>query len=239
MPRPRVYRSSAERQKAFRLRKRLAAIAPHVVCCQLGVHCTLYCGDWQDLSAVLPPLAAVVTDPPYATTYDFTTPRRRPSSWDRNFAGADQPFDPTPWLQFPEVILFGADHYWHPQMAGGSWWVWHKIPPEQRPADFVPYENIWLSTPGPLQHYTQLWRGGMREGEENYVHLQQKLHPAQKPIDLMQWLVQETTAPWVIDPFMGSGSTLAACVRLGRPCIGVEIEPEDFDKGAFGDSDVP
>jgi len=68
----------------------------------------------------------------------------------------------------------------------------------------------------------------MREGEENWVHLHDKLHPAQKPVKLMTHLVQHTAAPVVIDPFMGSGSTLVACIRLGRPCIGIEIDPASF-----------
>jgi len=58
--------------------------------------------------------------------------------------------------------------------------------------------------------------------------LPQKLHPAQKPVQLLQFLVQQTTAPVVIDPYMGSGTTLAACVRLGRPCIGIELDPAYF-----------
>ena len=68
----------------------------------------------------------------------------------------------------------------------------------------------------------------MRAGEENYVHLKEKLHPAQKPIALLTFLVEQTAAPVVIDPFMGSATTLAACVRLGRPCIGIEIDPSYF-----------
>ena len=76
--------------------------------------------------------------------------------------------------------------------------------------------------------WDQLSRGGMRAGEWNYTNLQQKRHPAEKPIELLLALVQETTAPIVIDPFMGSGTTLAACVRLGRPCIGIERDPTYF-----------
>ena len=69
---------------------------------------------------------------------------------------------------------------------------------------------------------------GGRAGEENYSRLPQKLHPAQKPVALLTALVEETTAPVVIDPYMGSGTTLAACVRLGRPCIGIELDPDYF-----------
>jgi site-specific DNA-methyltransferase (adenine-specific) len=227
MPRPRVYPSSAARQKAFRVRKRLAAVAPHVLCRQIGPHCTLYCSDWQTVYALLPPHAAVVTDPPYPTSYDYTKPRRRPSPWDRNFVGADTPFDPTPWLQFPELILFGADGYWDKLPRGGSWCRWDKLAGTTR-ADFAACEWIWLSKDGPPLEFVHLWRGGMRAGEENYSRLPRKLHPAQKPLALLIFLVKQTAAPVVIDPYMGSATTLAACVRLRRPCIGIELDPAYF-----------
>src|SRR5262245_20786272 len=126
MPRSRVHASPAARQRAFRTRKRLAAVAPDVLCRQLGPHCTVYQGDCQAVYPLLPRKAAVVSDPPYPTNYDYTKTRRRPSQWAQNFPGMDQPFDPTPWLQFPEVILFGADHYWDRLPAGGAWCCWDK-----------------------------------------------------------------------------------------------------------------
>ena len=227
MPRPRLYASAAARQHAFRARKRRDAVAPHVRCEQIGPHCTVYCCDWQTVWPLLPRQAAVVTDPPYEAGYDVSKARRRPSRWDRNFVGADQPFDPTPWLQFPEVILFGADRYWDARLQGGAWVCWDKMA-GQDPGDYTPYEAIWFSMPGPMQYFSQYWRGNRRAGEENYSRLPQKLHPAQKPVQLLQWLVEQTTSPVVIDPFMGSGTTLAACVRLGRPCIGVELDPDYF-----------
>jgi DNA modification methylase len=68
----------------------------------------------------------------------------------------------------------------------------------------------------------------MRAGEENYTRLPEKLHPAQKPVALLTHLVQQTAAPVVLDPFMGSGTTLVACIRLERPCIGIELDPDYF-----------
>ena len=127
MPRPRLYPSSAARQRAFRASKRRTAVAPDVPCRQIGP-CTLYQSDWQTVYALVPRHAAVVTDPPYRTSYDYTKARRRPARWERNYVGTDQPFDPTPWLRFPEVILFGANHYRQALPRGGSWWCWDKIP---------------------------------------------------------------------------------------------------------------
>lgn len=49
-------------------------------------------------------------------------------------------------------------------------------------------------------------------------------HPSEKPIDLMHRLVNETPAQVVLDPFMGSGTTLLAAKQTGRRAIGIEIE---------------
>lgn len=48
-------------------------------------------------------------------------------------------------------------------------------------------------------------------------------HPYQKPIEVMRWLVDKTEGT-VLDPFMGSGTTLRAAKDLGRRAIGIEIE---------------
>jgi site-specific DNA-methyltransferase (adenine-specific) len=51
-------------------------------------------------------------------------------------------------------------------------------------------------------------------------------HPMPKPIGWLLWLVGLATlaGETVLDPFVGSGTTLAACKRLGRRAIGIEIE---------------
>lgn len=53
-------------------------------------------------------------------------------------------------------------------------------------------------------------------------------HPTVKPLDLMQWLCRLVTPPGglVLDPFMGSGSTLIAADREGFNAIGMELDPE-------------
>jgi len=232
--RPRTYvgdrpATPAERQARWR-RQHRPTMAPDVVCRTLGA-CTLYCSRWEDLYALLPRQAAVITDPPYKVGprgYDVTRARRGPPPWTQNFAGYDRDFDPTPWLRFPEVMLMGAERYYHQLPPGGSFCCWDKLA-GTTPADFAAGELIWRSTPGTLQVFRHLWRGGMRAGEENYTNLPQKLHPAQKPVALMRQCVQLITPGRVIiDPFMGSGSTLVACVREGYPCIGIEINPDYF-----------
>jgi len=56
-------------------------------------------------------------------------------------------------------------------------------------------------------------------------------HPTVKPTKLLEYLCTLTKTPTegiVLDPFMGSGSTGVAAVRVGRPFIGIEKDPESF-----------
>ena len=52
------------------------------------------------------------------------------------------------------------------------------------------------------------------------------LHPCQKPLELMEWVICEVSTPYdlIVDPFMGSGSTPQAAKKTGRKAIGIEIE---------------
>lgn len=57
------------------------------------------------------------------------------------------------------------------------------------------------------------------------------LHPTQKPVGLMEYLVKTYTneGETVLDNAMGSGTTGVACKRLGRKFLGIEKDPEHFD----------
>ena len=53
------------------------------------------------------------------------------------------------------------------------------------------------------------------------------MHPTQKPIELMEWILRDLDkdANLILELFSGSGTTLIACERLGRKCRAVEISP--------------
>ncbi|MCP4746574.1 MAG: site-specific DNA-methyltransferase, partial [Desulfobacteraceae bacterium] len=55
-------------------------------------------------------------------------------------------------------------------------------------------------------------------------------HSAEKPIDLIKWLIQISNASSVADFFMGSGTTAAACEQLGVNWIGMEGSVRWCDK---------
>jgi len=57
-----------------------------------------------------------------------------------------------------------------------------------------------------------------------------KLYPTQKPTVVMQWCLGFLPdARKILDPYMGSGTTLVACAKLGRKGIGIELDPDYFE----------
>lgn len=63
------------------------------------------------------------------------------------------------------------------------------------------------------------------------IKKQNKLHPTQKPVDMLEFMITKFSndGDIVFDPFMGSGSTGEACVHTNRKFIGIEIDKDYFD----------
>ena len=59
---------------------------------------------------------------------------------------------------------------------------------------------------------------------------ERRKHPHQKPVWLIEHFLEKLpNAETILDPFMGSGTTLVACAKLGRKGIGIECDAEYFD----------
>ena len=77
-----------------------------------------------------------------------------------------------------------------------------------------------------IQHrriiFNRLWAGFTARNRE-FI----RVHPTEKPIDILEKVIEEYCIDdgIVADPFLGSGTTLIACERLGRKCRAVEISP--------------
>jgi site-specific DNA-methyltransferase (adenine-specific) len=207
---------------------------------QIGA-CTLYRGDCLEVLPTLGGIDAVIADPPYGMGFDWTKNRPRrtstlvggssrlthmATSWSQNVTNDDQPFDPRPWLMFQQIILWGGNHYASRLPDSAGWLVWDKRDGGTSDS-FSDCELAWTNLGTRTRIHHQLWRGVVRRGIENTM-MGPKLHPTQKPLELMRWCVPMTTGS-VLDPYMGSGTTGVACVQLGRAFVGIEIEPHYFD----------
>lgn len=65
-----------------------------------------------------------------------------------------------------------------------------------------------------------------------FTNTTNRIHPTQKPVELMELYVENSSdvGDIVLDPFSGSGSTLVACKNLNRQFIGVELDKEYYVK---------
>lgn len=179
----------------------------------------LYCGDCLEILPHLSGIDAVVTDPPYGigagrqSFGKWRTSRMDVESWDDCAANVSALVA----MGVP-LVVWGGNYFDLPPSR--CWLVWHKGSGFAG-RDFAECEMAWTNLDQNVRHMTHdpLARGDYRN----------KQHPTQKPVDVMLWCLGFARGDVVLDPFMGSGTTGVACVRLGRRFIGIEKERRYFD----------
>ncbi len=116
------------------------------------------------------------------------------------------------------VFFCDRDHY-HPQMTLGKPYISGKGTSGDITGNVIKTQTKNNGTRYPrsiLRYNTDKAKGS--------------LHPTQKPIALIEYLVQTYSNPGdlVLDPFMGSGTTGIACINTGRRFIGMELDEQYF-----------
>lgn len=187
---------------------------------------TLYHGDCLEILPTLDKVDAVVTDPPYGIEHEnhgqifvHATP----------IAGDDNT-EAYVWLDSLELPLVA---FYSPFVDVGIKWrsvlCWDKGGDTGCGGDRATcwkrnFELIGVKRNGKLT--------GNRDSSVLHYRSRDNAntgHFAEKPASLMSYLISKIGAEFVLDPFMGSGTTGVACANLGRKFIGIEIERKYFD----------
>lgn len=210
----------------------------------------LYCGDAREIVPLLGRPDAVITDPPFsAVTHDGARANDgRPARPGR--AGILRPRKIVTFESFTPEDLRAVLSLLRPNrwcVASIDWA--HALPLRERPPEGLRFVRLaaWLKTNGtpqltgdrPTQGWEAIailhadapgrmrWNGGGRSANYTGPRVHRATWPTEKPEGLIRHLVGLFTDPGetVLDPFAGSGVTLAVAHALGRKAIGIEIDP--------------
>jgi len=179
---------------------------------------TIYHGSCLDVLLTLTTAEyALVTDPPYGIE---AAKRGAHSSIRDNELWPEQDWDNE---RQPEAVaqalrlcssaaVWGGNFYTDVLPVSSGWLAWVK-PEAETGFTLADMELCWTSQP----IAARIKRYARRDGN---------LHPTQKPIVIMKWTIQFVGAGVILDPFMGSGTTLVAAKQLGRQAIGIELNEQ-------------
>jgi len=188
---------------------------------------TIYHGDCREIVPQLGRFDLLLTDPPYGMNYKPERKRKPKGKWFVSNKEAvfddDKDFDAVPFLPLSNKHVFwGANWFSGSLPKSGGWLIWDKrrqgtVNPEFIASDC---ELAWSNLLGRTKIFSHLWAGLTRDSE-----IGRHYHPTQKPIALMSWCITLAgDVQTVLDPFMGSGTTLRAAKDLNRQAIGIELE---------------
>tara|TARA_Y100000361_G_C11157606_1_gene345225 strand:- start:2071 stop:2706 length:636 start_codon:yes stop_codon:yes gene_type:complete len=188
---------------------------------------TIYHGDARE---ILPAINfdVIVTDPPYGISYEQKIKTARNYGPIRG----DDSTELAEWLlenySDKPLCIFGANHFPFALPEAGRWICWDKRVVES--ADKMlgsSFELAWMSGPDKAGVMYRIQHGGVVNADKAN---ERRVHPTQKPVTLMKRIIQDYYPEGVVvDPFMGSGTTLRAAKDLERKAIGIETEERYCD----------
>ncbi len=188
---------------------------------------TIFNGDCREILPQLPKVDLVLTDPPYGIGEDGGNKKRWRSGDGRCKVGKPKHEKMSwDWIRPPKEVFdlmlsscvyfacFGGNYFAHMLPVSGGWLFWDK----NIGGDFSDGELIYTNYSNAIKKHTVHPFSGLAGGKK-------REHPTQKPIDIVYWCIGLSPASGtILDPFMGSGTTLRAAKDLGRQAIGIEIE---------------
>lgn len=191
---------------------------------------TIYHGDCRPLLEELPRPSLVLTDPPYGIGWKRGDYSKRSS---KQHAGIQNDMDTSgrdhilsTYADVP-AIVFGSFYAPYPDTVKQVL-VWQKPPDAGIVGSTTGYrrdaEPVFLCGPWPVRNAV---RGSVLRGRQGMSAITTATgHPHTKPVDVLCRLLELTPTGLILDPFMGSGSTLVAAALSGREAIGIELEEQ-------------
>lgn len=179
---------------------------------------TIFHGDCREILPHLPKVDLVLTDPPYGVAFKYREYN------DGDLISYCQLIGDVLFLveKYPIVITTGKRNLWSYPPAKDMF-CWQKPGSTRRNnfGGFNEWELVLLYGTTPKKPTSDLVRL-----PDCANHDYGNNHPCPKPIKLFEWLLAQCTTEehTILDPFMGSGTTLVACKQLHRRGIGIEIE---------------
>lgn len=149
-----------------------------------------------------------LTDPPYGIGIANNPFRQKfeKENWD-SAVPTKEYFDEI-FRVSKQQIIWGGNYFGLKPSQG--FFIWDKKQPEDFSSSMCEY--AWSSKQAPAKMYRE------------WVVSVEKFHPTTKPIELMKWCLGFfPEAQTILDPFMGSGTTLVAAKQSGRNATGIEI----------------
>ena len=194
---------------------------------------TIYCGDCREILPTLPNVDLVLTDPPYEITSTGGGIGARRKYLSDITDHLDGGFDVGILRAFPNWMCFCAKRTLVELLSmaseSGRWALitWNK----PNPTPLV-NGNYLPDTEYIVHHFRTSadLHGGYAERSRFILHSAEQNgdmgHPTVKPLGVISRLMKvgSMEGQAILDPFMGSGTTLRAAKDLGRRAIGIEIE---------------
>ncbi len=188
----------------------------------------IYHADCRDILPKMPKVDLVLTDPPYLLPHVQFRPemREQTRTWG-NFSAARMAFDGyLALLNAPEMYWFLDEVSYpvlYPSLYANSYslklLVWNK--------GRIGMGGKWRRSFELIAHISST-PNAVKSGRADILSeppVDDRKHPFEKPVALVTALMEASpNAHTILDPFMGSGTTLRAAKDLGRYAIGVEIE---------------
>ena len=186
---------------------------------------------WEQLRRIIKPNGAIVLfgSQPFTSALVMSNPKmfKYEWVWDKRIGSNLFQVKKEPLKQHENILVFGGESY-YPIMT-------EKDKPQKQGTYKITSDTSGVTNKDSKQKlagkiYTHSYPKTIQTFPKD-KRTSKQLHPTQKPVALMEYLIKTYTneGETVLDFTMGSGSTGVACVNTGRNFIGIELDKEYFE----------